>query len=449
MFGVGESCECSQWEVARMLNWYTELSRGERRTFWGCFGGWALDALDVQLFSFLIGTLIAVLGITQTQAGFLGTTTLISSAIGGWIAGGLADRYGRVKIMQVTVIWYAFFTFLSGFTTSYEQLLVTRSLQGLGFGGEWACGAVLMGEIIRPQHRGKAVGCVQSGYAVGWGLAAILTSLLFVLLPPEWAWRAAFWVGILPAALVVFLRRYVHEPEVFTEAQRLKATQVAADRPSMLTIFRPEHLRTTILTSLLALGLQGSGYAITTWLPTFMTKVRHLSPAVGSSYVLVVTIGALFGYIASAYLTDAIGRRRNFILFSICSLLIVAVYTFVPAGDTAMLLLGLPLGFFTIGIYSSLGPYFTELFPTAIRATGQSFAYNFGRSLGAFFVTLVGVLAQLMPLGEAIGILALGGYVLSIIATLMLPETRGIELRSAGTDMAAASTPVALPLAGT
>jgi MFS family permease len=415
-----------------MLDWYIELSKGEKRTFWGCFGGWALDALDVQMFSFLIGTLIAVFGISQTQAGFLGTTTLIASAIGGWIAGGLADHYGRVRIMQVTVIWYAFFTFLSGFTISYDQLLVTRSLQGLGFGGEWACGAVLIGEIIRPQHRGKAVGCVQSGYAVGWGLAAILTSLLFLLLPPEWAWRAAFWVGILPAALVIFLRRYVHEPEVFTEAQRVKAAQAAADRPSMLTIFKPEYLRITILTSLLALGLQGSGYAIVTWLPTFMTKVRHLSPAVGSSYVLVVTIGALFGYIVSAYLSDAIGRRRNFILFSVCSLLIVLIYTYIPTGDTTMLLLGLPLGFFTVGIYSSLGPYFTELFPTVIRATGQSFAYNFGRSLGAFFVTFVGLLAQIMPLGEAIGLLALGGYLITILATLMLPETRGIELSLVG-----------------
>lgn len=422
-----------------MLNWYKELSLGEKRTFWGCFGGWALDALDVQMFSFLVGTLIAVFGISQTQAGVLGTTTLVASAIGGWIAGGLADRYGRVRVMQVTVLWYAFFTFLSGFTTSYEQLLVTRSLQGLGFGGEWACGAVLMGEIIRPQHRGKAVGCVQSGYAVGWGAAAILTAVLFLVLPREWAWRAAFWAGLLPAALVIFLRRYVHEPEVFEDSQRRLAA--SAYRPGLLTIFQPAHLRVTILASLLALGLQGSGYAIVTWLPTFMTTVRHLSPAVGSSYVLVVTIGAFFGYVVSAYLSDAIGRRRNFIIFSVCSLVVVLVYTYVPASDLVMLLLGLPLGFFTIGIYSSLGPYFTELFPTAIRATGQSFAYNFGRSIGAFFVTFVGMLAQVMPLGEAIGLLSLCGYLVTIVATLLLPETCGIALSA---DADASGHPVRL-----
>jgi len=412
-----------------MLSWYKELSLREKRTFWGCFGGWAMDALDVQMFSFLIGTLIAVLGITQTQAGVLGTTTLVASAIGGWLAGGLADRYGRVRVMQYTVLWYALFTFLSGFTSSYEQLLVTRSLQGLGFGGEWACGAVLMGEIIRPQHRGKAVGCVQSGYAVGWGAAAIISAVLFMLLPREWAWRAAFWAGILPAALVIFLRRYVHEPEVFEESRRLTD---AADRPGLFAIFQPAHLRTTVLTSLLALGLQGSGYAIVTWLPTFMTTVRHLSPAVGSSYVLVVTIGAFFGYLVSAYLSDAVGRRRNFILFSVCSLVVVAVYAYVPAPDLVMLLLGFPLGFFTVGIYSALGPYFTELFPTAIRATGQSFAYNVGRSVGAFFVTFVGLLAHVMPLGQAIGLLALCGYLVAIAATLLLPETQGLDLHEAG-----------------
>ncbi len=409
-----------------MLDWYKELSLRERRTFWGCFGGWALDAFDVQMFSFLMGTLIAVFGISQTQAGLLGTTTLVASAVGGWIAGGLADRYGRVKVMQFTVLWYAFFTFLSGFTVSYGQLLTTRSLQGLGFGGEWACGAVLMGEIIRPRHRGKAVGCVQSGYAVGWGAAAIVSAALFALLPRDWAWRAVFWVGILPAALVVFLRRYVHEPDVFTHSKA--HVNASGNRPGLLAIFGHAHLRTTILTSLLALGLQGSGYAIVTWLPTFMTTVRHLSPIVGSSYVLVVTIGAFFGYVASAYLSDAIGRRRNFMIFSVCSLVIVLIYTWIHASNVVMLLLGLPLGFFAVGVYSSMGPYFTELFPTAIRATGQSFAYNVGRSLGAFFVTFVGMLAQVMPLGQAIGLMSLGGYSLAIVATVLLPETCGTSL---------------------
>jgi len=422
-----------------MLDWYKELTAGEKRTFWGCFGGWAMDAMDVQLFSFLIPALIATWGITATGAGALATAALISSAIGGWICGILCDRFGRVRIMQFTILWYAFFTLLSGFTTSYEQLFVMRVLQGLGFGGEWAAGAVLMGEIIRPQHRGKAVGCVQSAYAVGWAVAAIVSTLLLTLLPAEYAWRVVFFVGVLPAVLVLYIRRYIKEPEVFEETRQ--AVRASGEDTGPLAIFRPAVLKTTILTSLLALGLQGASYSITTWLPTFLKTVRGLSTSSAGYYVFVVTAGAFVGYIVSAYLSDAIGRRRNFLLFSVGSVAIVALYTYVPVSDPVMLLLGVPLGFFTVGIYSALGPYFTELFPTAVRASGQSFAYNFGRSLGAVVVTLVGMLAQVMPLGEAIGVFALAGYVLAVIATMLLPETRGIDLHRAGQ----AATPLIVP----
>jgi MFS family permease len=413
-----------------MLNWYKELTVGEKRTFWGCFGGWAMDAMDVQLFSFIIPALIATWGITATSAGELATAALISSAVGGWICGILCDRYGRVRIMQLTIVWYAVFTFLSGLTTNYDQLFVMRVLQGLGFGGEWAAGAVLMAEMIRPQYRGKAVGCVQSAYAVGWAAAAIISTTLLASLPTEYAWRAVFFVGVVPAGLVIYIRRFIKEPDVFKETQR--AAREAGEDTGPLAIFRPAILKTTILTSLLALGLQGASYSITTWLPTFLKTVRGLSTSSAGSYVFVVTAGAFAGYIVSAYLSDAIGRRNNFLLFSLGSLAIVGLYTYVPVSDPVMLLLGIPLGFFTIGIYSALGPYFTELFPTAIRASGQSFAYNFGRSLGAFAVTLVGMLAQSMSLGEAIGFVAVTGYVLALIATMLLPETCGIDLHKAG-----------------
>jgi MFS family permease len=409
-----------------MVAWYGELSRREKRTFWGCFGGWALDAMDVQMFSFLIPTLVAAWGISQVEAGLLGTSALVASAIGGWIGGVLSDRFGRVRVMQFTVLWYALFTFLSGFTNSFDQLLVVRCLQGLGFGGEWAAGAVLMGEIIRPAHRGKAVGCVQSGYAIGWGCAALLSSLFFALLPEAYAWRAIFWVGLAPALLVLYIRRFIEEPEVFLATKR--ADQAAGIRTNPLAIFAPPLLKTTVLASALALGVQGSSYAIITWLPTFLKTVRHLTSVGAGSYVGVVTLGAFCGYLTSAYLTDAIGRRKNFLIFAVCCWIVDFVYMYVPFGNEATLVLGLPFGFFTQGIYASLGPYFTELFPTRLRATGQSFAYNFGRSIGAFFVAIVGLLAQMMPLAQAIGALSLGGYLLAIVATVLLPETRGLEL---------------------
>lgn len=415
-----------------MLQWYQELSAQERRTFWGCFGGWGMDSMDVQLYSFLIPTLIAAWGISAAQAGSLATAALVSSAVGGWICGALCDRYGRVRIMQYTILWYAFFTLLSGFARSYEQLFVLRVLQGLGFGGEWAAGAVLMGEIIRPQHRGKAVGCVQSAFAVGWGAASIVSTIFLTMLPAEYGWRAVFWVGVLPAGLVVYVRRFITEPEIFKETRQ--AVQNSGEATGLLAIFQPKILRTTILTSLLALGIQGAGYSIATWLPTFLKTARGFSTASAGYYVFVATAGAFFGYIVSAYLTDAIGRRRNFLLFSIGGLAVVAIYMFVPVNNVLMLLLGVPLGFFTIGIYSSLGPYLTELFPTAVRANGQSFAYNVGRSIGALVVSMVGVLAQKMSLGGAIGAVALSGYAVAVAAIMLLPETRGMDLHKAGKD---------------
>jgi MFS family permease len=182
----------------------------------------------------------------------------------------------------------------------------------------------------------------------------------------------------------------------------------------------------------LAAGVQGSSYAIIFWLPTFLRTVRHLTATGAGSYVAVVTLGAFCGYLCSAYLTDAVGRRRNFLIYAVGCWVIDFAYMLLPLNDLAILLLGFPFGFFSQGIYASLGPYFTELFPTRIRATGQSFSYNFGRSIGALFVSIVALLAETMPLGEAIGMMSLGGYALAIGATLLLPETQGIALDAAG-----------------
>lgn len=428
-----------------MFKWYLELSGRERRTFWACFSGWALDAMDAQIFSFLIPALMATWHISSGQAGYLGTAALIATGFGGWASGVLADRFGRVRIMQFTVIWFAFFTALAGFTQSFDQMLVVRVLQGLGFGGEWGAGAVLMGEIIRPQHRGKAVGCVQSGYGVGWTAATLLSTLGFSLLPPEYAWRALLWVGVLPALLVIFIRRFIEEPEVFKET--LAKQKAAGTRPTTFAIFNPAILRTTVLTAMLALGVIGAGSAIVPWLPTFMKTVRHLSVAGVGTYMTVITVSSFFGFVGSAYLTDQIGRRRNFLVFCVSSWVLTLAYMYLPLGNTAILLLSCPFGFFTIGAYSSLGPFFTELFPTSIRGSGQSFAYNFGKGAGALCVAAVGLLAEVIPLGEAIGVVSLAGYMLAIAATLMLPETRGLKLSVAGSAGDAQEPPAAAPAA--
>src|SRR5690349_17467665 len=225
--------------------WYSEMSRKEKSTFWACTGGWILDAMDVQIYSFAIPAIIATFAMTNAQAGLIGTSTLLTSAFGGWFAGALSDRFGRVRTLQITIAWFAVFTFLCGFAQNYTQLFLFRALMGLGFGGEWAAAAVLIGEVIRAEHRGKAVGAMQSGWAVGWGIAALLATVFFATMPAETAWRALFWVGITPALLVFFVRRFVDEPPVFAETQRKLAA--AGVKSNFLEIFSPAILKTTVL----------------------------------------------------------------------------------------------------------------------------------------------------------------------------------------------------------
>jgi len=401
----------------------SDLTKTERRAFAACVGGWALDAMDVQLYSFVIPTLIAIWGITRAQAGELGTAALLVSAAGGWLAGWLADRYGRVRTLQVAILWFAVFTFLSGLAQNFEQLFAARALMGLGFGGEWAAGAVLLGEVIRPEYRGKALGMMQAGWAVGWGTAALLYALFFSVLPAETAWRVLFLVGIAPALLVFFVRRYVEEPAVYLETRSKLAAQ--GERPSALEIFRPPLLRVTVLGGLMGTGAQGGYYAVTTWLPTFLRTERKLSVLDSAGYLAVSIAGAFCGYLAGGYLADKVGRRVTFLVFAIGAGVVAVTYTMFPFGDAAMLVLGFPLGFFASGVFSAMGPFFTEHFPTRVRGVGQGFAYNLGRATGALFPTLVGLLSARIPLGQAIGLFAGIAYATMAIAAFLLPETRG------------------------
>ena len=206
--------EIAPIEDTSLLAFYRDMNLPERRTFWACAAGWALDGMDFMIYPLVIGTIIALWKVDPGTAGLAGTVTLLASAIGGWLGGYLADRIGRVKTLQLTILWFSVFSLVCAFVQNFDQLLIARALLGLGFGGEWAAGAVLMGEAIRPQYRGRAVGSVQSGWAVGWGLAVLSQAILFSYLPPEIAWRWMFAIGALPALLVFFLRRYVEEPEI-------------------------------------------------------------------------------------------------------------------------------------------------------------------------------------------------------------------------------------------
>ncbi|GKT23062.1 MFS transporter [Acidovorax sp. SUPP3334] len=406
--------------------WIRETSPSQRRTLGATFAGYGVDGFDYMIYTFLIPTLLVAWNMSKAEAGYIATGALLTSAIGGWAAGVLADRYGRVRVLQWTVLWFTLFTFLSGFTQSFEQLLFTRAMQGFGFGGEWAVGSVLIAETMSAKHRGKAAGLVQSSWAVGWAASALAFWGMYSVLPPEIAWKVLFWIGLLPAALIIYIRRKVTEPEVYLATQaRAKAT---GKKSSFLRIFHPSLLRTTVLASLLATGMQGAYYSVTTWLPTFLKTERHLSVLGTSTYLLVLIVGSFVGYLASAWLSDVIGRRRCFILFAAAGMALVLAYTQIPITDAWMLVLGFPLGFFLSGIFSGMGAFLSELFPSDVRGSGQGFCYNFGRAIGAICPALVGTLSNTMPLGQTIGWISAICYGLVIIAALALPETVGREL---------------------
>lgn len=408
-----------------MFTWYKQGTPTERKTFWACFAGWGLDALDVQMFTLAIPAIIAAFGIDKSQAGLISSVTLVSSALGGWLAGALSDRFGRIRTLKWTIVWFAGFTFLCAFAQTFPQLLVLKAFQGFGFGGEWAAGAVLMAETIRAENRGKAMGAVQSAWAVGWGAAVLLFTIAFSWLPPDMAWRVMFAVGLLPALLVVYIRRSLKEP---VRAASAAGADAGGIWRNLAKIFRPEVLKTTVLGAILGTGAHGGYYAIMTWLPTYLSKERHLSVLSTGGNLAVVIIAFWCGCMASAQLIDRIGRRRNIALFAACCIVTVLAYVYLPLSDAALLVLGFPLGFFAAGIPASLGSLFNELYPADMRGAGVGFCYNFGRIASAVFPFLVGYMSQSMPLGEAIGIDAAIAYGLAMVTVLCLPETRGRAL---------------------
>jgi MFS family permease len=411
-----------------LFSWYREANKKVRRVFWTCSVAWTLDAMDALVYQYLIPVLIAVFGMTLTQAASIASASYFASAIGGWMGGWLADKFGRVRVLQLTILWFSFFSFLSGFAQNYEQLLVIRVLQGIGFGAEWAVGAVLLGEIVSPKHRGKALGSVQSGVAVGSGLAALLAGPFVAMFPADWGWRIVFWIGLLPAVLIFFVRRGDDDSEIFKKNKAQREAEKRSVAP--IDIFRPKYLRVTLLAALLALGAQGAGYSVSSFLTTFLQNERGISASTAGVFVLLNSVGAFFGLLTNAYISDRFGRRMAFRLFGAGFILATTFYLCAPLGSHAYTLIpaGFIQAFCQFGMYASFGPYFTELFPTEVRASGQAFAYNFGRAASGVFIQGVALLAAGVALNVSMTLMGVIGVLCALVATLLLPETVGRNL---------------------
>jgi MFS family permease len=391
------------------------------RALWAAGLGWGLDSFDFYLYVYALPGIVAAFALSNAAAGLLATQTLAASAIGGIVMGALADRVGRKRALMLSVTWYALFTGLCGFTHNYLQLSIFRALEGLGFGGEWAVGAVLASEWALPEYRGRSLGFVQGSWAIGWLAANVAFQIVAATIGIAHGWRALFFLGVLPAFALLYIRRAVHDPPVF-EQRTVRAV-------SPVRILAPPLLGTTVRATLLATGAQSGYYALFTWMPSYLTAERHLAPLAGGTTLYAVIAGSYVGYLTAGAVNDAIGRRATFILFAACSAVMVPLYLSLVTQRWELIPAGLLLGYFASGIFSGFGPYLAELFPNELRATAQGFCYNVGRGFAGLSPFLVGALSARLPMGSAMIVIATVAYGIAIVAVLLLPETKGTALQ--------------------
>jgi MFS family permease len=407
---------------ARAATWWSEGTPDARRALVAATLGWMLDAFDVTLFAMTLPVVRGALGLTQTAAGVLGSVTLLAGAGGGLLFGWIADRYGRTRALMLSVAVYSIFTAACGLVQRFWQFVAFRILLGIGMGGEWASGAALVSETWPPAHRGKALGFMQSGWAIGYAAAALVNALV----QPAFGWRAVFFVGILPAFFTLWIRRSVREPDLWKRAAAIRTTS-----PGIGTIFRgglaPFTLALTLMNTCTLFGWWG----FYLWLPSYLSQSTAeggvgLRLSASSTFILVMQIGMWFGYVTFGFISDRFGRKPTYIAYLVSAATLLFVYISVRE-PVLLLLLGPCVAFFATGYFSGFGAVTAEIYPTSIRATAQGFTYNIGRIVSAVAPFSVGALAQTHGFSTALS-LSSAAFLLAALAWFWIPETRGRAL---------------------
>jgi MFS family permease len=406
----------------RLFGWWLDADLRARRAFIAASLGWMLDSFDVMLYAIVLAALIEdpALHLSTKTAGALGSVTLLSAAAGGMAFGVIADRVGRKRALMAAVLIYSVFTAACGFAQSAAQLAVFRVLLGLGMGGEWATGAALVSESFPARHRGKALAFVQSAWAIGYGLAALVNLVVM----PLWGWRGVFFVGVLPALFTLWIQRRVEEPPMWTSAP-------AVERGRVGMLFTPGVATITIAIMIMNSCCLFAWWGLNGWVPAYL----RLSPAQGgiglssstmSLFVIAMQVGMWFGYVTFGFMADAIGRKRTYLAYLLIASVLLPLYGILRQ-PAALLVLGPFVAFFGTGYFSGLGALIAEIYPTVVRATAAGIGYNFGRIASALAPYTVGRLAE--SSGFAVAFTVAGAaFLLAAVAWIWIPETRNREL---------------------
>jgi MFS family permease len=402
-----------------LLGWWREGTDEGRRALIAAGLGWMLDSFDVMLYALTLASMMPALGLSKETAGLLGSVTLLAAAAGGIVFGVIADRFGRTRALMASVLIYSVFTAACGLAQNASQLAVFRVLLGIGMGGEWASGAALVSETWPDRHRGKALGLMQSAWAIGYAAAALVTMVVL----PRWGWRAVFFVGILPAFLTLWVRARVEEPKLWRESGRR--------RGSLRAIFQQGLLRLTVpLTVMNAFTLFG-WWGFNLWLPGYLSLPesaggRGFSATTMSAFVIAMQAGMWLGYVTFGFISDRVGRKRTYVTYTCSAAILILMYISIRS-PLVLLLLGPLVAFFATGHFSGFGAVTAEVYPTEIRASAQGFTYNMGRVTSALAPFAVGSLAQTNGFQAALSLTSVA-FLLAALTWIWIPETRGRAL---------------------
>lgn len=392
----------------RSLQWLTGATTTQKRALITTSLGWMLDSMDMMLFSLVLVDLQRDLHMSATTSGLLMSLALISAAIGGVFFGWFADKVGRTRALIASMLIYSIFTACCGLAHTVVQLGIFRFLLGLGIGGEWAAGGALVAETWPDEHRGKAIGIAQAPWAIGYALGAAITALVL----PHFGWRAVFFVGVFPAAVTLWIRRSVKEPEIWREK--------VATMP-LRNIFRGKLGRVTLITASMNAASLFAWWGLFTWIPNFLSLPvaqggRGLNIIQTSTWTIVMQAGTFLGYLSFGYFADTFGRKRTYIVFLLMAAAIVPVYARLH-DPNMLLMLGPVVGFFGTGFFSGFTIIASEAFPTAVRGTAMGVVYNIGRLLSAGAPYLIGFITEISGIELALSSISIAFFVAALIAT--------------------------------